>query len=328
MKVINPMAENLTSKSEPNNSHRHILLQAPDQNGPVWLDISAPDEEDIAYLSEMYHLHPLTLQDCLQPDHLPKFEQADTHSAFMIVRVYDPQCKNQPDSIQDISNKIAVFIGPDFIVTLHRTEYPFLEELALQLQEWSQNAKKGWTPAQALGRILRECGASYLLPAQKIEEEIEYFENRIFLRAKTKDILRALYHLKRKISLFRRIVLLSREPVNQSRLHFGHKHSQLFQDVADRQLELEILFEQLSENMNQLMNLYISLASQRTNEVMRVLTIFSVFFLPLTFIVGVYGMNFSAMPELSWEYGYPGVWVLMIFVTLVVLIWFKTRKWL
>jgi magnesium transporter len=322
------MAENPTSGSDQNKAHRHILLGGSDKNEPVWLDITAPGDEDIAFLAETYQLHPLTLQDCLQPDHLPKFEQLDTNNAFIIVRLYDQQCKNQPDSIQDVSNKIAIFIGQNYIITLHRAEYAFLEDVAVQLHEWSQKSKKSWTTAQALGRLLRECGASYIIPAQKIEDEIEYYESRIFLRAKTKDLLRSLYLLKRKISLFRRIILLSREPVTQSRSLYGGRHSQLFQDVADRQLELEILFDQLSENMSQLMNLYISLASQRTNEVMRVLTIFSVFFLPLTFIVGIYGMNFEFMPELGWQYGYPGVWVLMALVTIVVFFWFKARRWL
>jgi magnesium transporter len=91
---------------------------------------------------------------------------------------------------------------------------------------------------------------------------------------------------------------------------------------------METLFDQLNEEMNQLLSLYISLSSQRTNEVMRILTIFSVFFLPLTFIVGVYGMNFQFMPELSWKYGYALVWIGMIAVTIFVWRWFKKRKWL
>jgi len=322
------MAENPTSVSEQNNIHRNILLQSTDDKGPIWLDITAPDENDLEYLASKYQLHPLSLQDCLQADHLPKFELTDSNCAFLIIRVYDPQCKSQPDTLQDLSNKIAIFIGPDYIITLHRLEYPFLEEVAHHLEEWSIKEKKPWTCAQALGRILREAGSTYLVPVQKIESELDYFESRIFLRAKTKDLLRSLYLLKRKILLFRRLIQLSKDPISQSRNLFGHKHTQLFHDVSDRQLELETVYDQLSDNMNQLMNLYISLASQRTNEVMRILTIFSVFFLPLTFIVGVYGMNFRVMPELEWEHGYKMVWGLMLMVTIGIFFWFKGRKWL
>lgn len=322
------MAENPTSESEQNNIHRNILLHSSDGKGPIWMDITAPDENDLQYLASKYQLHPLSLQDCLQADHLPKFELTDTNSAFLIIRVYDTQCKSQPDTLQDLSNKIAIFIGPEYIITLHRLEHPFLEEVAFQLGEWSKTTRKPWSCAQVLGRILREAGESYLIPVHKIESELDYFESRIFLRAKTKDLLRSLYLLKRKILLFRRIILLSREPIHQARSIYGHKHTQLFHDVSDRQLELETLYDQLSDNMNQLMNLYISLASQRTNEVMRILTIFSVFFLPLTFIVGVYGMNFRVMPELEWEHGYKMVWGLMLMVTIGVFFWFKGRKWL
>ncbi len=322
------MAENPTSESDLNKSNRTILLQSPEKKGMVWLDITEPDEADIQYLTETYNLHPLTLQDCLQPDHLPKFEQTDPHCAFVIIRVYDTKCVSDPDTLQALSNKIALFIGPDYIISIHRSHFAFLEEVAHQLEEWSLGSKKQWSVAQVLGRVLREAGASYLIPVQKIESEIDYFESRIFLRSKIKDLLRSLYLLKRKISLLRRLVLLSREPVVQSKVLFGGKHSQLFQDVSDRQLELEIIYDQLFDNMNQLMNLYISLSSQRTNEVMRILTIFSVFFLPLTFIVGVYGMNFRVLPELEWRYGYAFVWGFMLLVTGGVFVWFRKRGWL
>lgn len=324
------MAENLISASEPSNTdpERRTLLDGSGSGGGIWLDYTNPDDADLKFLADRYQLHPLTLQDCLQPDHLPKFENTTPGCAFLILRVYDVSCKNDPESLQELSNKIAVFIGPDYLVTLHRTPYAFLDDVAGELEEWSQASGKIWTCTQALGRILRACGNTYFPPAQKIESEIDYFESRIFLRARTPDLLRSLYKIKRKVSLFRRLILLSREPVQQSRHTFGARHSQLFQDVSDRQLELETLYEELADNIHQLMNLYISLSSQRTNEVMRVLTIFSVFFLPLTFIVGVYGMNFPWMPEFTWEWGYAFVWGIMVLVTLIVFIWFRTRKWL
>jgi magnesium transporter len=88
------------------------------------------------------------------------------------------------------------------------------------------------------------------------------------------------------------------------------------------------MFDALSDNIHQLLNIYFSASSQRTNETMRILTIFSVFFMPLTFIVGIYGMNFEFMPELGWKMGYPGVMGLMAVVTLLIYIWFKRKRWL
>jgi magnesium transporter len=88
------------------------------------------------------------------------------------------------------------------------------------------------------------------------------------------------------------------------------------------------MYASLSENIHQLLTVYFSASSQRTNETMRILTIFSVFFMPLTFIVGIYGMNFKYMPELEWKAGYPAVMLLMAFVTLLIFIWFRRKKWL
>lgn len=91
---------------------------------------------------------------------------------------------------------------------------------------------------------------------------------------------------------------------------------------------MQTLYNQILESVNNLLNLTVSLAAQRTNDVMRVLTVFSVFFMPLTFIVGIYGMNFDFMPELRQKWGYPGVMILMAVVTGIIYTWFKRKKWL
>jgi magnesium transporter len=99
-------------------------------------------------------------------------------------------------------------------------------------------------------------------------------------------------------------------------------------DTRDHYVKLQNMFTSQSDNINQLLNIYFSASSQRTNEMMRILTIFSVFFMPLTFIVGIYGMNFEFMPEMKWKWGYPIVLAVMVIVTLLIYVWFKKKKWL
>lgn len=99
-------------------------------------------------------------------------------------------------------------------------------------------------------------------------------------------------------------------------------------ETRDQYVRLQNMFDSLSENIHQLLTVYFSASSHRTNEIMRVLTVFSVFFMPLTFIAGIYGMNFDYMPELQWRLGYPGIMVVMGIVTLSVYLWFRRKGWL
>ena len=99
-------------------------------------------------------------------------------------------------------------------------------------------------------------------------------------------------------------------------------------NLKDMLLKVHTSSDQVLDNSTTLLNTYISLTSQRTNEVVRLLTIFSVFVMPLTFIVGIYGMNFDVMPELRWQFGYPAVILLMILVTFTIYVWFKRKDWL
>jgi magnesium transporter len=93
-------------------------------------------------------------------------------------------------------------------------------------------------------------------------------------------------------------------------------------------VRVETITEEIYDSSQSLLNIYISLSSQKTNDVMRVLTVFSAFFLPLTFIVGIYGMNFQFMPELSQHYGYPGVLVFMLLLTIIIYQWFNRKGWI
>lgn len=295
---------------------------APAVHGFEWIDLTNPSVEELRAIAAQYGLHEELVEDCLEPEHLPKFELIND-AVFIIARIYDSKAKSDAATIQELTRKIAIFHSRNFLITIHRTEQPFLTDL----KNKSVDTMKCSGGFEMLCKILQVVFLSYEEPALKLADELDFFESKILLGNKSSHVyIKSLYQIKIKASISRRIINLSKSITDK--IDENRQRGPLIQELHDDYLHVETLYDELIEGVNNLLNIYISLSSQKTNEVMRVLTIFSVFFMPLTFIVGVYGMNFRYMPELDSRIGYPMVWGAMAAVTLVVYIWFRRKKWL
>lgn len=284
-----------------------------------WIDIIDPTHEDMAHIESTYNLHPSSIIDSTQAEHLPKFETLDEENQFIICRLYDDDCSSNADSLVSLTRKMAIFYGKDYLITIQRKHFDELEQVKLKYQNHTQIQ-------EIVCKILKASFATFDKPINKLDHDIDFFETRIFLKKRIPDLLKNLYLLKRRVYVFRKLFNLSKEIVDK--LDSTQKRSAIFQDMRDQYVKYDTLVEELHDSINSLLNIYISLSSQRTNEVMRVLTVFSAFFLPLTFIVGIYGMNFSYMPELAHPYGYIGVWGVMLVITILIFRWFKQKGWI
>jgi magnesium transporter len=299
-----------------------------------WLDLCNPTREVLDKLAEDYKLHPTSVQDCLEPEHLPKFERFDDMT-FVILRGVDAESLSDPDSdtVQELTRKLAIFYGPGYLITVHRTEQPYLNAI---LARWKARTGIACTIQLVFIDIFHEVIKTFDRPVASCVAQLETIEEEIFgSGTRRKFKIREGYYLKRKISVFKRILRASIEPLLQSQGDADKKTRPHFQNVRERMEGIFFNAEEISESASSLLNLHISLASQRTNEasrrtneVMRVLTIFSCFFLPINFIASIYGMNFDFMPETKWEYGYYSALGLMVLVVLSIFIWFRRRGWL
>ena len=289
-----------------------------EDNGFEWIDITHPEKEELQQIALKYQLHEASVHDCLQPDHLPKYEKIDGYG-FIIFRIYSPQDSLEADTVQELTNKIAIFYTGNYLITIHRKEQDFLNDLVKTVK-----SGKCKNIGQLLNMIIRTCLLTYDGPSIKLAKSIDYYEENVFLRNRKVPLLKALYYLRRKIDLAKRMLILSYDIID----NLDSNGDVNTRDTRDLYIRLQNVYESLYDNVNQLLNAYFSTASQRTNEIMRVLTIFSVFFMPLTFIVGIYGMNFKYMPELDWQYGYPAAILVMIAITIAVYGWFKKKGWM
>ncbi|GAB4014209.1 magnesium transporter CorA family protein [Spirosoma koreense] len=287
----------------------------------TWLDLNDPSPDELNKVAQQYDLYYTVIKDCLDPDHLPKFESIGQVN-FIITRIYNPDKDIDADTIQELSNKIAIFYSQEFIITVHRNAQPVLDEIKKRFVAPGHCE----STAELTIRIVRWVLNSYIDPGLALATEIDNVEAALFLGNPTKEVLQQLYYLKRKASSAKRILTLTEDVLHCLQRTEGV--SPVLQDTLDLFLKARTIYEQLEEAASHLLTIYLSMASQRTNEVMRVLTVFSAFFLPLTFIVGIYGMNFTHMPELSWRYGYPAVLVTMLAVALGIYGWFKRKGWL
>ena len=287
-----------------------------------WIDLINPGTTDFEEISRKYNLHPATVYDSLQPDHLPKYEQIED-VAFAIIRIFDKEIGQDGDSVQDLTNKIAIFYSDKFLITVHRDEYPFLEEIK-KTQVDNQICK---SPYNLFIQLVKEVLQTFEKPALKLATDLDFYESKVFLSNNpNKSLTTGIYWLKRKAEVSRRVLNLSKIVLDN--LNREQKHDPYIQDVYDLYLRLLTMYEEVDNSTNNLLNTYIGLASHRTNEIMRVLTIFSVFFMPLTFIVGIYGMNFKYMPELEMRGAYPITMLAMFLITIGIYIWFRKKEWL
>ncbi len=284
-----------------------------------WIDILSPTEDDLSELSQQYGLHRYTLLDCLEPDHLPKFEELDDFE-FIILRVYSPDAKKDARTIQELSNKVAIFFNKKTLITVHRRDFEFIEEVNTRYVATQRCVEV----SEIVSKLIWNAIYAYEKPALALAEEIDKYEDIVFLKDIHPNQFKRLYFLKRKASVCKRILLQTQTILNHHRS--TERDNVVLQDVRDLHLKLLSMFDQSQEDLTNLSNIFISLSAQKTNDVMKLLTIFSVFFMPITFIAGLYGMNFDNMPELHTPYGYFVTIFVMVAVSVSTFVWFRKKK--
>ncbi|MEO7984916.1 MAG: CorA family divalent cation transporter [Gemmatimonadales bacterium] len=302
--------------------------------GFAWLDVVNPSPEELSGIATSHGLHSVSVQDCLDPEHLPKFEQFETY-AFAIIRVYDESSSATCSTVQELTRKVAVFYAPAFLIIIHRKEQGWLSRIEQRLIGDASTAgakERESVQARVITRLLNAAADTYSQPLEALEARIDRYEESVFASTDAPATalaatLREIHLIKRQVTLVKRLLWRFLEVVQRMTPPSGRAAS-LFRDVQENVESYHFYADELLDDVNTLLNIQLSLATHRTNEVMRVLTVFSVFFLPLTFIVGVYGMNFQFMPELREHWGYPAILAAMGVVTLVIFLWFRRRGWL
>lgn len=287
----------------------------------LWIDITNPTPDELEKVAKKYHLKKSVVRDCLDPEHLPKQEKLN-HCTFIIARLFNGNAKAHLDSIHDLTTKIAIFYNEDFLITVHRLEQQFMDEI----QKSDSDENPGNATINLVSRIILYVLQTFEQPAIMLSEQVDTYEATILLKNTRPALLHGMYYIKRKASTVKKILLLSDDLITFLKNNYGGE--EVTTDVLDLYTKLLTLYDQVLEDVNNLLNIYLSLTAQKTNEVMKVLTIFSVFFLPLTFLAGVYGMNFDYMPELHFPWAYPAVLILMAVFTFAIFLYFKRKRWL
>ena len=294
----------------------------------IWLDVVNPPKEELANVARQYGLHSTSVEDSLDPEHLPKYERIGTVT-FIIIRAFDEAATRDCSTVQEMTRKVAIFFSNDFLITIHRTEQPFLTALVSKYQSPPPSGaerRKSFLP-RLLIEIINDAIDTYGRPLAEAESAIDKFEATVFGEQELGDVLQRGYTEKRRVTQMRRMLSHTLDVV-QRLVPASEPTAPLFQDLRENAESMYSYAEELVEDVNSLLGIQLALAQHRTSEVVRVLTVFSVFFLPLTFIVGIYGMNFDYMPELRHRWGYPAVLVGMGLVTLAIFLWFRRRGWL
>ena len=278
-----------------------------------WIDIENPNKNDLEKITSQYHLNYYLIKDSLEKGHLPKYEKTYKLD-FFIFRAYTSNVSLNIDEIGEMSNKIAFFILEDTLFTIHRANFNFLnihEEKHIKIQE-------------LFLRIVGSMTETFSKPTQDLSSKITEIEKTIFLKDHRKVLLEELYFIKSQSRILKKVIHITQNVIEQ--VSEKYQQSYQYQDIKDQLLNQLTINEESVENANQLMTTYLSISDQKNNEVVRLLTIFSAFFLPLTFIAGVYGMNFDFMPELKWKYGYLFSLMFMLLIVMVIYIWFRRKR--
>lgn len=286
-----------------------------------WVDVEAPTAEDLKFLHERYEINNLLLEDTLDPNHLPKYEEDGSVKFFLLRESTELERKNL-NTISDISTKIGIFILGNTIITIHRMRTKSITETKKQVSA-TQNETAPQKIALMIALLIMK---SFDDESVSLLETMDNIENEIFLKnTNHTNQIRRLYKLKRKSGLNSRVLTISTDAIDKFKL-LSLQDSEIV-DLKDKHKDVVADFDHLNIQITNLISMFLALSDQKANQVMKVLAIYSVYFLPITFIAGVYGMNFDNMPELHHKNGYFFTLGLMALIVIVTFIYARRKQW-
>lgn len=287
-----------------------------------WIDVTAPTDEDLRFLHERYHINYLLLEDTIDPNHLPKFEEVGDVKFFLARESTDLE-RRTLNNISDISSKLGIFLLPKLIITTHRSKSKSIYEVCDELKkENPENISRDHLALKLALKIIK----TFDDESRNLLEIMDAIENEIFLKnTNQSNQIRRLYKLKRKSGLNTRILNISGEWISKFKTLDLEEVEVM--DLLDKQKDVIADFDHVNAQTVNLISMFLALSDQKANQVMKLLAIYSVYFLPITFIAGVYGMNFDNMPELHHKNGYYFTLGLMVLIVVITFIYTRRKKW-
>lgn len=321
-------AENISLSTPVHLDDFHLLKKTPSN---TWIRINGlHDAEAVNRFCLGFGLHPLTIEDILHTGQRPKIDHYEDY-LFLVINLI-----NFNDASREMSmEQISFVLGPSYLLSFHEKDDDIFDEVLARLKTNKGRSRKMGVD-YLLYSLLDRVVDNFFSVLEKIGEEIEELEEEL-IDDPSPATLQSIHSLKREMILLRKSVWPLREVINglqrDETVFMGESIRVYLKDLYDHTIQVLDTVETFRDIISGMIDIYLSSVSNRMNEVMKVLTIFAVIFIPLTFIAGLYGMNFNTsrspfnMPELNWYFGYPFALLLMGATAVSMLIYFKKKKW-
>jgi len=291
----------------------------------LWLNIENPTEQDMQFLQDRFNFHPLAIEDCMATIQRPKIDKYDGYVFIVLHAASLAAHKDKATSLE-----VDIFIGHNYIVTIHMKPIKSINSSR------DRCIKNPGIMAKGAGYLFYSIADAlvdnYFPILDKLDTDIDNMEQMMFGEHSAENINKIL-NLKETVLTLRRFIGPQREVVNllsrgDHQPFIESDMSIYFRDIADLLARISDTLDAYRDVLSNILDGYTSIASNRLNEVMKVLTVIATIMMPLTLISGIYGMNFRHMPELQWKYGYAVTLILMVAIGSGMLIYFKHKKWL
>ncbi|UII54406.1 magnesium/cobalt transporter CorA [Cytobacillus spongiae] len=284
-----------------------------------WVDFFEPTQEEITLLTDPFHFHPLAIEDCVQILQRPKLDYYEKNTFFVTHGLHAETLEKE---------EVNFFIGDHYIVTFHYHNAKEVNEVWQRIA-WAEQLEE-WDPYLILYHIIDKMVDNYFPIVYRLEDKLNDIEDHS-KRSSMEELLEDLYDTRHDLLTLRHTIAPMRDLVyrmlNSHHLVGIRERREYFSDIYDHLLKLSEMVDANREITADIRDSYLSLNAHQTNRVMKVLTVITTIFMPLTFIAGLYGMNFENMPELSWDYGYFIVLALMMIIGGWMFLWFKQKGW-
>lgn len=291
----------------------------------TWIHVTgAHDAKKIDEIGEVFNLHPLVREHLVNAGQHPKVEEFDDYIFVSCRMVY----YNKRNELK--SDQVSFIIGSNYVISFHENEEDVFDIVRARIRSGKGRIRKMTSDYLAYS-LLDLIVDNYFITLEKIGGEIERTEEEIVKNPVRETILKV-QKLKHSLIFIRKSVWPMREiawSLQRSESKIIKKATGVYlRDLYDHSVQTIDILENYRDMLSSMTDVYLSSLSNRTNEIMKVLTIISTIFIPMTFITSLYGMNFVNIPELHYQYGYYFVWLALIIIAVVMLVYFRRRKWI